>query len=115
MDYEFRKLNLNVKTDDICLVTDTLQMARQMYPGKRSNLDALCERLGIDNSKRTLHGALLDAEILADVYLMMTGGQTNLFDEESVESEVIRVMQENGGRNKKCGRFFAQFKITSTY
>ncbi len=100
MDYEFRKLNLNVKTDDICLVTDTLQMARQMYPGKRSNLDALCERLGIDNSKRTLHGALLDAEILADVYLMMTGGQTNLFDEEeSVESEVIRVMQEK--RRKK--------------
>ena len=80
-------------------------------------MDALCERLGIDNSKRTLHGALLDAEILADVYLMMTGGQTNLFDEEeSVESGVIRVMQEkNGGRNKKCGRFFAQFKITSTY
>lgn len=73
MDYEFCKLNLNVKTDDICLVTDTLQMARQMYPGKRNNLDALCDRLGIDNSKRTLHGALLDAEILADVYLMMTG------------------------------------------
>lgn len=99
MDYEFRKLNLNVKTDDICLVTDTLQMARQMYPGKRNNLDALCDRLGIDNSKRTLHGALLDAEILADVYLMMTGGQTNLFDEESVESEVIRVVQEK--RRKK--------------
>lgn len=100
MDYEFRKLNLNVKTDDICLVTDTLQMARQMYPGKRNNLDALCDRLGIDNSKRTLHGALLDAEILADVYLMMTGGQTNLFDEEeSVESGVIRVMQEK--RRKK--------------
>lgn len=75
MDYEFRKLDLNVKTDDICLVTDTLQMARQMYPGKRNNLDALCDRLGIDNSKRTLHGALLDAEILADVYLMMTGGK----------------------------------------
>ena len=57
-------------------------------------------RLGIDNSKRTLHGALLDAEILADVYLMMTGGQTNLFDEEeSVESEVIHVVQEK--RRKK--------------
>lgn len=81
MDYEFRKLNLNVKTDDICLVTDTLQMARQIYPGKRNSLDALCDRLGIDNSKRTLHGALLDAEILADVYLALTGGQTSLFDE----------------------------------
>lgn len=55
------------------MVTDTLQMARQMYPGKRNSLDALCDRLGIDNSKRTLHGALLDAEILADVYLTMTG------------------------------------------
>ena len=82
MDYEFCKLGLDIKTTDICLVTDTLQMARQMYPGKRNSLDALCDRLGIDNSKRTLHGALLDAEILADVYLSMTGGQTSLFDED---------------------------------
>lgn len=73
MDYEFKKLNLNINTDEICMVTDTLQMARQMYPGKRNSLDALCDCLGIDNSKRTLHGALLDAEILADVYLTMTG------------------------------------------
>lgn len=108
MDYEFRKLNLNVKTNDICLVTDTLQMARQMYPGKRNNLDALCDRLGIDNSKRTLHGALLDAEILADVYLMMTGGQTNLFDEEeSVESGVIRVMQEKTAEEIKSAVDFS--------
>ena len=92
MDYEFRKLNLNVKTDEICLVTDTLQMARQMYPGKKNNLDTLCSRLGIDNSKRTLHGALLDAEILADVYLAMTGGQTSLFDES--ESEIIQQVNE---------------------
>lgn len=84
MDYEFSKLaNNKVKTADICVVTDSLQLARQMYPGKRNNLDALCERLGIDNSKRTLHGALLDAEILADVYLAMTGGQVSLFADES--------------------------------
>ena len=89
MDYEFRKLGLNVKTSDICVVTDTLQMARQMYPGKRNSLDALCDRLGIDNSKRTLHGALLDAEILADVYLSMTGGQTSLFGEEEELSPAI--------------------------
>ena len=82
MDYEFRKLGLELKTSDICAVTDTLQMARQAFPGKKNNLDALCSRLGIDNSKRTLHGALLDAEILADVYLTMTGGQTSLFGEE---------------------------------
>ena len=65
-------------------------MARQMYPGKRNSLDALCDRLGIDNSKRTLHGALLDAEILADVYLSMTGGQTSLFDEEHADSSIIQ-------------------------
>ena len=91
MDYEFRKLGLDIKTTDICLVTDTLQMARQMYPGKRNSLDALCDRLGIDNSKRTLHGALLDAEILADVYLSMTGGQTSLFDEDHADSPIIQV------------------------
>ena len=89
MDYGFSKIGLNVKTTDICVVTDTLQMARQMYPGKRNNLDALCDRLGIDNSKRTLHGALLDAEILADVYLSMTGGQTSLFAEEDDDVPVI--------------------------
>lgn len=81
MNYEFAKLGNKVETEQICKVTDTLQMARQMYPGKRNSLDALCDRLSIDNSKRTLHGALLDAEILADVYLAMTGGQTSLFDE----------------------------------
>ena len=85
-----RKLGLDIKTTDICLVTDTLQMARQMYPGKRNSLDALCDRLGIDNSKRTLHGALLDAEILADVYLSMTGGQTSLFDEDHTDSSIIQ-------------------------
>lgn len=78
MDYEFGKLGLSLKTTDICTVTDTLKMAREIFPGKRNNLDVLCERYGIDNSHRTLHGALLDSEILADVYLMMTGGQTKL-------------------------------------
>ena len=53
-------------------------MARGKHPGQRNNLDALCQRYGVDNSQRELHGALLDAEILADVYLMMTGGQTTL-------------------------------------
>ncbi|HDR0641890.1 DNA polymerase III subunit epsilon [Pasteurella multocida] len=94
MDYEFKKLNLNINTDEICMVTDTLQMARQMYPGKRNSLDALCDRLGIDNSKRTLHGALLDAEILADVYLTMTGGQTSLFDENEPEIAVVAVQEQ---------------------
>lgn len=59
-------------------VTDTLGMARQIYPGKRNSLDALCERLGIDNSARSLHGALLDAELLAEVYIQLTRGQDPL-------------------------------------
>jgi len=61
-----------------CSVVDTLVMARQKRPGQKNNLDALCRHYGVDNSQRDLHGALLDAEILADVYLFMTGGQTNL-------------------------------------
>lgn len=69
-------------------VTDTLRMARDNYPGKRNSLDALCERLEIDNSKRNLHGALLDAELLADVYLVMTRGQDGfaMVFEESAET-----------------------------
>jgi DNA polymerase III subunit epsilon len=63
---------------DYCSVLDTLEHARRLHPGQRNNLDALCKRYGIDNSQRELHGALLDAEILADVYLAMTGGQVSL-------------------------------------
>jgi len=59
-------------------VTDTLVMAKELFPGKRNSLDALCDRLGVDNSGRTLHGALLDAELLADVYINMTRGQEAL-------------------------------------
>jgi DNA polymerase-3 subunit epsilon len=61
-----------------CSILDTLLLARQKHPGQKNNLDALCKRYGIDNSNRSLHGALLDARILADVYLAMTGGQTSL-------------------------------------
>ncbi|CAB9493614.1 DNA polymerase III subunit epsilon [Alteromonas macleodii] len=80
MDHEFgmEASTKGVITSQICDVLDTLTLARQMHPGQKNNLDALCKRYGIDNSHRTLHGALLDAEILADVYLLMTGGQTKL-------------------------------------
>lgn len=78
LDYEFSLLGRTERIAEVCKVTDTLAMARKLYPGKRNNLDVLCTRYGIDNSHRTLHGALLDAEILADVYLLMTGGQTKL-------------------------------------
>jgi len=77
MDAEFSRLNLG-HTREFCGVLDTLLLAREMFPGSRVSLDALCKRYDIDNSHRELHGALLDAEILADVYLMMTGGQTDL-------------------------------------
>lgn len=74
------------RIEDICSILDTLVMARQKHPGQKNNLDALCRRYDIDNSARTLHGALLDSEILADVYLIMTGGQTML----SLDSEESR-------------------------
>lgn len=66
------------RLQDYCRVTDTLAMARRKHPGQRNSLDALCKRYGVDNSQRELHGALLDAEILADVYLLLSGGQTDL-------------------------------------
>lgn len=68
--------------EDYSGVFDTLTFARKKHPGQRNSLDALCRRYGIDNSHRDLHGALLDAEILADVYLLMTGGQSSLLDED---------------------------------
>ncbi|RZJ05251.1 MAG: DNA polymerase III subunit epsilon, partial [Haliea sp.] len=76
-------------------VTDTLLMAKEMYPGKRNSLDALCDRLGVDNSGRTLHGALLDAELLADVYINLTRGQDALLidvaDSHTVSGIATRV------------------------
>ena len=71
---------------DICTITDTLVMARNRFPGQRNSLDALCKRYEIDNSDRHFHGALLDARILADVYLAMTGGQVNMILETVLDS-----------------------------
>ncbi|MDF0750365.1 DNA polymerase III subunit epsilon [Marinobacter sp. 71-i] len=78
MDSEFARLKPVRKTADHCGVVDSLAIARKKHPGQKNNLDALCKRYGVDNSNRDLHGALLDAEILADVYLLLTGGQTAL-------------------------------------
>jgi len=71
---------------DHCTILDTLPLARQLHPGQRNSLDALCKRYSIDNSHRNLHGALLDAELLTGVYLAMTGGQTTLFAEETTNT-----------------------------
>ena len=76
------------KITDYCQVLDTLPLARQLHPGQRNSLDALCKRYDIDNSKRDKHGALLDAELLARVYLAMTGGQTHLFNEEQISHAI---------------------------
>ncbi|GAB3381114.1 DNA polymerase III subunit epsilon [Spongiibacter taiwanensis] len=78
IDAELRHELREETVNSLCTVVDTLVMARQKHPGQRNSLDALCQRYMVDNSQRDLHGALLDAEILADVYLLMTGGQTKL-------------------------------------
>ena len=85
------------KIEDHCQITDSLKMARKAYPGQRNSLDALCKRFGIDNSNRVLHGALLDSEILADVYLIMTGGQSDLLlkeDQFPDETTIKRISRD---------------------
>lgn len=91
LDHELAKIEgESTRINSICGVLDTLVMARQKHPGQKNNLDALCRRYFIDNSQRSLHGALLDARILADVYLAMTGGQTALsLDDESGQEEDV--------------------------
>ena len=76
-------------------VIDTLKMAKELHPGQRNNLDALCKRYGIDNSSRTLHGALLDAELLADVYMAMTRGQESLMMEVRTTKEIAQTATFN--------------------
>lgn len=101
IDHELRKLGIKWgKVEHFCTVTDTLTMAREKHPGQKNNLDALCKRYEIDNSKRDLHGALLDAQILLDVYLAMTGGQEALAlgsheEQEAVEQNTIRMNDAN--------------------
>ncbi|MEJ2385595.1 MAG: DNA polymerase III subunit epsilon, partial [Xanthomonadales bacterium] len=78
LDNELALLGRDDRMADHVTVLDTLELARDLHPGQRNSLDALCKRYEVDNSSRTLHGALLDSEILADVYLAMTGGQSDL-------------------------------------
>ena len=101
IDNEFRLMG-SEHTDmkSWCEVTDSLYMARKMFPGQRNSLDALCKRFEIDNSQRQLHGALLDAEILADVYLMMTGGQNSLFTDDSAAKSEFEQKTFDANRTK---------------
>jgi DNA polymerase-3 subunit epsilon len=88
LDHELRRADPGFGSiEEHCRILDTLKLARQQHPGQRNSLDALCKRYGVDNSHRELHGALLDAEILADVYLAMTGGQASLWDERELTRE----------------------------
>lgn len=87
LDYELGLLNRGSIRDYCPSIIDTLKLAKELHPGKRNGLDALCERYGIDNSRRSLHGALLDAELLAEAYLAMTRGQESLVIDISAPSD----------------------------
>ena len=88
------------KIEDYCIVFDTLVLAREKHPGQKNNLDALCKRYEVDNSQRDLHGALLDAQILLDVYLKMTGGQTDLTFHSVATSHGVKSKSEQYINNK---------------
>jgi len=85
LEMELARLKLGPLVKRVAGVLDTLALARELYPGKRNSLDALCDRLEVDRSSRTLHGALLDAQLLADVYIHMTRGQESLLSTESAK------------------------------
>jgi len=106
LNNELKIIGIKETIENICPVIDTLELSKQQRPGTMHNLDALCRRFGIDTSARTRHGALLDAQILAQVYLAMTGGQSNLFHEdaktESNQSDpsLIKKLKENPDKIK---------------
>ncbi len=89
LEHELKRMqHKRRRLDALCAISDSLKMARELHPGQRASLDALCRRYQVDNSSRELHGALLDARLLADVYLLMTGGQDSLLlDEAAQEAE----------------------------
>jgi DNA polymerase-3 subunit epsilon len=96
LDEEFKRLNLPSFRDHVVNIIDSLSEAKVQHPGKRNSLDALCDRYGISNAHRTLHGALLDAELLAEVYLAMTRGQNSLTIDLAAPTEAtgIQIVEE---------------------
>lgn len=111
LNHELRLLNRSAAAlQATCPIVDTLVLARSMHPGQKNNLDALCKRYGVDNSNRELHGALLDSEILADVYLLMTGGQTAL----GLASDQNTTKQGESVVNQKLQTPFAGLVISPT-
>ncbi|MEY2666484.1 MAG: polymerase subunit epsilon [Pseudomonadota bacterium] len=93
LDYELAKLPNTQSIESYCTVFDTLADAKIRFPGQRNNLDALCKRYDVDNTHRELHGALLDAQILADVFLRMTGGQFSLMTEGNEDNAIANHQQ----------------------
>lgn len=94
LDAEFERAGRLERIAGLCKVTDTLSLARQLHPGGRATLDALCKRYAVDNSNRGLHGALLDARLLADVYLGMTGGQSKLLLERNNKNKENNILND---------------------
>lgn len=91
LNHEFKLIDIKAKPiEHYATVFDTLAFARKKYPGKKNSLDALCKRYNVDNTKRELHGALLDAHLLSEVYLLMTSGQMNLFEDNVVNQKASR-------------------------
>jgi DNA polymerase-3 subunit epsilon len=90
INHEFSRLENTKEVGSYSKIFDTLTYARKKHPGQRNSLDALCKRYGIDNSHRDLHGALLDAEILAEVFLLMTGGQASLIEDSQQKTETTK-------------------------
>ena len=102
LDHELKLTGLHLgRIADHCAVVDSLLMARKKHPGQRNSLDALCRRYSVDNSQRTFHGALLDAEILADVYLAMTGGQISFLTEGDETGRATAERKRRRGNGKR--------------
>lgn len=100
LNREFQRCGIDTPLSEVCTITDTVSMARKLNPGQKASLDALCKRYGIDNTNRKLHGALLDAQLLAEVYLVMTGGQS-------------RLLLDAGGKGgaRRGGKVLAQMQL----
>ncbi|HEY2682964.1 MAG TPA: DNA polymerase III subunit epsilon [Steroidobacteraceae bacterium] len=109
LNYELSRIDSQSRIAEICRVLDSLALARQMHPGQRNNLDALCRRYSVDNSHRDYHGALLDARILAEVYLAMTGGQVML----TLSSEFDVKASGNDGPTLATSRAARQIVVVS--
>jgi len=110
LNNELRLIGFKKKIEDICNIIDTLELSKEQRPGTMHNLDALCRRFEIDASARTIHGALLDAQILAQVYLAMTGGQSNLFQEANpteIIGEVATPIKTMSNDNNKIKVIYA--------